>query len=108
METFAGKWFPLLRGGKGAMLLITDGGPGGTLTPFISNGSITSSKAANHGHFSSSSAGAGDGGSMTSFIPTVPATLEAHPPIGPQDSNPGASHGPLHGEGKGDRRYILY
>ena len=56
--------------GGGAMVLITDGGPGGTLTPFVSS--------------------AGGEAAMLEFAPASPATLQAHPPIGPQDGNPGA------------------
>lgn len=36
METIAGKYFPKILGGDGGMVLITDGGPNGALTPFIS------------------------------------------------------------------------
>jgi hypothetical protein len=72
METFAGKFFPHLGpGGKGAMVLITDGGPGGSLTPFIS-------------------ARAGDR-AMYDFVPTTPPTLNIHPPIRPADGNPGVN-----------------
>ena len=53
------------------MVLITDGGPGGSLTPFIS-------------------AQAGDK-AMYDFVPTTPPTLNIHPPIRPADGNPGAN-----------------
>ena len=57
------------------MVLITDGGPDGSLTPFISTGG---------------------GGGMGSFVPTEPPTITAHPPYGPSDRNPG------HAAKKGD------
>ena len=91
METFAGKWFPSLGGGQGAMVLITDvsaaapsassfeetqssaaqGGPGGSLTPFIS-----------------AQPGAR---AMDDFVPTSPPTMTTHPPITPADANPGVN-----------------
>ena len=37
METFSGKWFPQLFGGKGGMVLVTDGGANNTLAPFMSS-----------------------------------------------------------------------
>ena len=57
METIAGKFFPSLGGGRGAMVLVTDGGNGDSLTSFIST------------HM--------DGG----FEPAIPAELAAHPPL---------------------------
>ena len=61
LETFAGKWFPRLNGGQGAMVLITDGAEGNTaLSCFISD--ATSADA------------------MLQFVPAAPATLQAHPP----------------------------
>jgi hypothetical protein len=87
LETFAGKWFPHLLDGAGAMILITDGGPGGTLTPFISNGTADFSGAGSVGAVP----GARAGGSMVNFVPTLPAIMEAHPPVKGGDGNPGAN-----------------
>ena len=60
VETIAGKFFPELLGGKGAMVLITDGGPGWCLHAYVS-------------------AAPGD---MERFVAAQEPCLATHPPSG--------------------------
>ena len=59
-EPIAGKYFPRINGGKGGMMLLPDGGPGQSLTPFVAP-----SMEFDQG-----------------FMPTTPSELLEHPPGG--------------------------
>ena len=57
-ETIAGKFFPSLLGGQGAMVLVTDGGPGGALHAYLS----------------------AKPGDMVNFVAAAEPALNTHPP----------------------------
>eukprot|EP00039_Didymoeca_costata_P006854 m.94066 g.94066 ORF g.94066 m.94066 type:complete len:180 (-) comp13425_c0_seq1:54-593(-) len=57
MESIAGKYFPTVENGEGGMVIVTDGGPGNMLTPFVSK-----------------EMGSG-------FQATIPPTITEHPPL---------------------------